>query len=95
MIVQPIVTYDIAKPRVIALRQTLHLRSRMYRKSNQQDLRDDEFREVATISNMRNIVDYRISTKSADDLPYANAKIIVRVFKKSSLPILLKSHQFN
>jgi hypothetical protein len=54
------VTYDIAKPRVITLQETLHSRSLTNRKWNQQDRRDDEFREVSTSSNIRNIAKYLV-----------------------------------
>jgi hypothetical protein len=67
----------------------------MYKKSNQQNRRDDEFRDVAMSSNMRNMAKYRVSTKCTDDLTNADAKIGVRVFKKISLTILLKSRQIN
>jgi hypothetical protein len=79
----------------ITLREILHPRSRTFRKSNQQDRCDIEFGEVATSSNMRNTMEYYVSLKCTDNLANANAKIGVRVFKKTSLTILLNSRQLN
>jgi hypothetical protein len=44
---------------------------------------------------MRNMAEYRVSAKCTDDLISADAEIRVRVFKKTSLTILLKGCQFN
>jgi hypothetical protein len=87
-----IVTYNVTKPRVITLRETLHPRSQTYRKLNQEDPRDNEFREVATSSNIRNMTEYRVSSaKCTDELAYADVEIRIQVFGKISLTILLSS----
>jgi hypothetical protein len=64
--------------------------TRAYRKSTQHDPRDDKFREAATRGNTRNMTEYRVSAKCINDLANADAEIGVRVFKKTSLTILLK-----
>jgi histone H3/H4 len=62
---------------------------------NQQDWQDDEFQEVATRDNMRNMAEYRVSAKCTDDLTNADVEIGVQVFEKTSLTILLNSRQIN
>jgi hypothetical protein len=70
----------------------------MHRKSNQQVRRDDEFRQVTTNSYMRNMAEYRVSTKCTDNLANANVEIRLRVFEKDFVnniieKTILKSHQ--
>jgi hypothetical protein len=72
------VTYDIARIRLIMLRETLHLRSQTYKKSDRQDRRDRELRKVTTSSYTRIITKYSLSVEcKEDDLENANAEIRV------------------
>jgi hypothetical protein len=72
VIILNIVTYDVAKPYVNTLWET-YPRSRKYKKSNQQERRNNKFREVTTSSSMRKIAEYRVSAKCINDLANANA----------------------
>jgi hypothetical protein len=54
----------------------------------------DEFREVATSNNIKNMVEYRVFAKCIDDLTSADSETGARVLRKTSLTILLKNRQF-
>jgi hypothetical protein len=84
------VMYDVAKSRIITLRETLHPRSRKFRKSNQQDRRDSELRQMTMRSSKRIMSKYRLLIEYTDD----NLGIIrLKVFGKTST-ILLKYRYF-
>jgi hypothetical protein len=62
-----IITYNVAKLCVITSREMLDPRSRTYRKSNQQDLRDNELRQVKISRNVGIMSKYRLSAESIED----------------------------
>jgi hypothetical protein len=80
-----IVTYDSAKPCIITLRESLKPQSRAFKKSSQHDPRNNEFREIATTCNTKNITKYRASIEYTAKLTDADVEIRNTNLRKDSV----------